>query len=93
MSGDCSATWLDTINDQAAGLSLTLSVILDGRGQVPRVRQDFERGIPCWSRKVWKAVGGLGGEGSSIAGRPLSRSMFTAMAVNTCCRCAFACPR
>ncbi|WP_280892228.1 hypothetical protein [Streptomyces sp. LBL] len=30
------------------------------RGQVPRVRQDFDRGIPCWSRKVWKAVGGLG---------------------------------
>ncbi|WP_437114114.1 hypothetical protein [Streptomyces syringium] len=29
---------------------LTLSVILSGGGQVPRVRQDFDRGIPCWSR-------------------------------------------
>ncbi|MFF5522598.1 D-alanyl-D-alanine carboxypeptidase family protein [Streptomyces coeruleorubidus] len=36
------------------GLILTLSGILGGRAQVPRVRQDFDRGISCWSRKVWK---------------------------------------
>lgn len=49
------------------------------RGQLPRVRQDFDRRIPCWSRKVWKAGGGLGVEASSVAGRLLSGSMFTAM--------------
>ncbi|GAA1932699.1 hypothetical protein GCM10009753_77950 [Streptantibioticus ferralitis] len=44
-------------------------------------RQDFSRGIPCWSRKFWKAVGGLGGIASPVGGRPLMCSMFTAMAV------------
>lgn len=58
---------------------------LDGRGQVPRVRQDFERWIACWSRRVWKAVGGLAGEVSSVADRALRRSMFTAMAVSVPC--------
>lgn len=74
-------------------LSLILSGILDGRAQLPRVRQDFDRGISFWSRKVWKAVGGLGEEGSAVADWLLSRSMFTAMAVSTCCRWAFGCPR
>lgn len=50
-----------------ATLSLTLSGILGGRAQLPRVRQDFDRGMSFWSRKVWKAVGGLGEEGSSVA--------------------------
>lgn len=75
------------------GLSLTLSVILGGRGRVPRVGQDFDRGILCWSGKVWKAVGGLDEEGSPVADWPLSRSMCTAMAVSTCCRWALGCPR
>jgi hypothetical protein len=36
-------------------------------------RQDFDRGISFWSRKVWKAVGGLGEEGfSSMRDRFLS---------------------
>ncbi|MEU2516597.1 GntR family transcriptional regulator [Streptomyces syringium] len=39
-----------TLAHQLGQLSLTLSVILSGGGQVPRVRQDFDRGIPCWSR-------------------------------------------
>jgi GT2 family glycosyltransferase len=37
---------------------------------MPSFRQDFDRGIPCWSRKVWKAVGGLGEEASSATGLP-----------------------
>jgi transposase len=61
---------------------------LGGWGQVPRVRQDFERWISCWSRKVWKAVGGLAGEVSAVPDRALRRSIFTAMAVRTCCRWA-----
>ncbi|WP_405000749.1 DUF317 domain-containing protein [Kitasatospora cathayae] len=70
-------------------LSLTLSRISDDWAQVPRVRQDFGRGTSLSSRKVWKAVGGLGDGASSVTGRPLSRSMLTAMAVSTCCRWAF----
>jgi hypothetical protein len=36
-------------------------------------RQDFDRGISFWSRKVWKAVGGLDEEGfSSLRDRFLS---------------------
>jgi hypothetical protein len=44
--------------------------------QLPRAGM---RPIPCRSRKLWRAVGGLGEEDSSVAGRPLSRSMFTAL--------------
>lgn len=46
-----------------------------------------------WSRKVWKAVGGLGDEGFPASDPVLSRWMFTAMAVRTCCRWALGCPR
>lgn len=61
----------------------SISIFATG-GQVPRVRQNFGRGSPCWRRKAWKAIGCLGGGMSSISGRFLSRSMFTAMVVRTC---------
>lgn len=77
---------------QLGAASSSQSGILDSRAQLPRVRQDFDRGISFWSRKVWKAVGGLGEGVSWGTDRVPSRSMFTAMAVRTCCRWAFGCP-
>jgi transposase len=75
-TGNDAVRLLEHLYRHGADRTSALSGILDGRAQLPRVRQDFDRGISFWSRKVWKAVGGLGEEASSVAGWPLRRSMF-----------------
>ncbi|MGX1547551.1 hypothetical protein [Streptomyces adustus] len=79
--------WLDAHPVQYSALRGLLGEAL------ARVRQDFDRGMLCWSGKVWEAVGGRGQGVSSVGDRSLRCSVFRAMAVSTCCRGVFGCPR
>ncbi|MEU0810935.1 hypothetical protein [Streptomyces sp. NPDC005970] len=61
---------------------------MDDRAQLPRICQDFDRGISFWSRKVWKAVGLAGeaaghqvGHGEVFSRANRRTSSFTASAV------------
>ncbi|KOV51426.1 hypothetical protein ADL00_40455 [Streptomyces sp. AS58] len=53
----CSWAELDSVGD-----------LVSGRGQLLNLRHDFDRRMPCWSGKVWKAMVAMVGDFPRAAG-------------------------